>query len=72
MKLNVWDKVKSLFYGLVHTLVPVLTGGRAVLAWVIFIEHEYFKYVVPVCVIVVGSLIVFLTPDRRSNRKTND
>ncbi|WP_262119308.1 hypothetical protein [Serratia ficaria] len=67
MKSNVWNKVKSLCFSLIHTLIPVLTGGLAVLAWVMFLEDGYWKYIAPIGVIVVGVLIAFITPDRKKN-----
>jgi hypothetical protein len=71
MKSNVWTRVTSLFFSLIHTLVPVLTGGMAVLAWVIFIDDGFWKYVAPIGIIIVGTLIAFFTPDSKSQKKND-
>ncbi|MGQ8774050.1 hypothetical protein ACUTQ5_06365 [Serratia sp. NA_112.1] len=71
MKLNVWTKVKSLFFSLIHTLVPVLTGGLAVLAWVMFIDDSFWKYVAPISILILGTLVAFFTPDSKSQKKND-
>lgn len=69
MKSSTWVKVKSLFFRFINLIIPAVTGSLAILAWIMFIDDDYLKYIDHSVVVFTGYLIFFITASGKSDPK---